>query len=274
MSAGKEEAISTVEAAMATFCQTPKGKREFAALLKSFEDNMIKMTEKGHMSQLRKNPKLKKEIEVADAKTLKINEDIEKYINNSLEFKSHFCWEAATGHGKFGQDTWPTATLIVTFKEAGGIDHSLVLDSPEKAGKVLAKGNNFYASFKSSGSSAPYLALRTKGIAKSKLVDNYIPTFAEIIAEETVNSGLYLTEDLMRLDEIQMLNRLKKGAKAVSASVANAAKKALTAIHKRMSQAFNMIKRLGAKMWQGLLNFFGISIANVRISGGGAYPLI
>ena len=50
MAAGKEEAISTVEAAMATFCQTPKDKREFAALLKSFEDNMIKMTEKGHMS--------------------------------------------------------------------------------------------------------------------------------------------------------------------------------------------------------------------------------
>jgi len=273
MSAGKEEAISTLEAAMATYGVSGKGKREFNQLLKSFEDNLIKMSEKGQMSQLRKNPKLAKEVEIADAKTAQINEDIEKYINTSMGFKSHFCWEAATGHGKFGQDTWPTATLIVTFKEAGGIEHSLVLDSPDKAGKYLAKGNNFYASFKSSGSSAPYLSLRTKGVAKSKLVDDYIPTFAEIIAEETVNSGLFLTEDLQQLDEFQMLNKLKKGASTVSSNVVNAAKKALAAIQKRLSQAFNMIKRLGAKAWKGLLNFFGLVVNNVTVRGGGKYPL-
>lgn len=276
MSAGKEEAISTVEAAMATYGVSGKGKKEFNQLLKSFEENLIKMSEKGQMSTLRKtkNKALQKEIEIADIKTAKINEDIEKYINTSMGFKSHFCWEAATGHGKFGQDTWPTATLIVTFKESGGIDHYLVLDSPDKAGKYLAKGNNFYASFKSSGSSPPYLSLRTKGVAKSKLVDDYIPTFAEIIAEETVNSGLYLTEDLMQLDEIQMLNKLKRGASTVSATVATAAKKALAAIQKRLSQAFNMIKRLGAKAWQGLLNFFGLAISNVTVRGGGRYPLV
>ena len=273
MSAGKEESISTLEAAMATYGVSGKGKREFNQLLKSFEENLIKMSEKGQMSQLRKNPKLAKEVEIADAKTAQINEDIEKYINTSMGFKSHFCWEAATGHGKFGQDTWPTATLIVTFKEAGGIEHSLVLDSPDKAGKYLAKGNNFYASFKSSGSSAPYLSLRTKGVAKSKLVDDYIPTFAEIIAEETVNSGLFLTEDLQQLDEFQMLNKLKKGASTVSSNVVNAAKKALAAIQKRLSQAFNMIKRLGAKAWKGLLNFFGLVVNNVTVRGGGKYPL-
>ena len=273
MSAGKDESISTVEAAMASYGVSGKGKKEFNQLLKSFEENLIKMSEKGQMSQLRKNPKFAKEVEIADAKTAQINEDIEKYINNSMGFKSHFCWEAATGHAKFGQDTWPTATLIITFKEAGGIDHSLVLDTPDKAGKVLAKGNNFYASFKSSGSSPPYLSLRTKHVPKSKLLDDYIPTFGEIIAEETVNSGLYLTEDLMQLDEIQMLNKLKKGAKAVSSKVVNAAKKALATIQKRLSQAFNMIKRLGAKAWQGLLNFFGLEISKVTVRGGGKYPL-
>ena len=122
-------------------------------------------------------------------------------------------------------------------------------------------------------SSAPYLSLRSKNIPKSKLVDDYIPTFAEIIAEETVNSGLYLTEDLEQLDEYQMLNKLKRGASTVSSSVVNAAKKALAAIQKRLSQAFNMIKRLGAKAWQGLLNFFGLTISNVTVRGGGRYPL-
>jgi hypothetical protein len=276
MSAGKEEAISTLEAAMATYGVSGKGKREFNQLLKSFEDNLIKMSEKGQMSTLRKSKDkaLQKEIEIADVKTAKINEDIEQYINNSIGFKSHFCWEAATGHGKFGQDTWPTATLIVTFKEAGGISKTLILDSPDKAGKVLAKGNDFYASFKSSGNSAPYLSLRSKGIAKSKLVDDYIPTFSEIITEETVNSGLFLTEDLQQLDEFQMLNKLKKGAKSVSSSVVNAAKKALAVIQKRLSQAFNMIKRLGAKAWKGLLNFFGLVVNNVTVRGGGSYPLL
>jgi hypothetical protein len=278
MSAGKDEAISTVEAAMATYGQSGKGKSEFNKLIKSFEDNLLKMTEKGQMSQLRKkaanDKRLAQEIEIADTKTAMINADIEKYINTSVGFKSHFCWEAATGHGKFGQDTWPTATLIVTFKGTGGIEKTLLLDTPDKAGKVLAKGNNFYASMKSSGGSPPYLSLRTKAVSKKQLNAGYVPTFAQIVAEETVGSGLFLTEDLQQLDEFAMLDKLKKGAKAVSAKVVNAAKKALAAIQKRMSQAFNMIKRMGAKMWKGLLNFFGIEIGNVTVKGGGSFPLL
>ena len=273
MSAGKDESISTLEAAMATYGVNGKGKKEFNILLKSFEENLIKMSEKGQMTQLRKNPKMAKEIEIADAKTAQINEDIEKYINNSPGFKSHFCWEAATGHGKFGQDAWPTATVIITFKEAGGIKSVLYLDSPDKAGKVLAKGNNFYASFKSSGNSAPYLSLRSKGVSQKQLNAGYVPTFAQIVAEETDNCGLYLTEDLMQLDEYKMLDKLKKSAKGISDKVVNAAKKALAAIQKRLSQAFNMIKRMGDKAWKGLMNFFGLEIGNVSVSGGGAYPV-
>ena len=279
MSAGKEEAISTLEAAMATYGVSGKGKREFNILLKSFEDNLIKMSEKGQMSALRKkaknDPKLAAEIELADTKTAQINADIEKYINNSEGFKAHFCWEAATGHGKFGKNTWPTATIIVTFKGEGGIANTLLLDTPDKAGKVLGKGNKFRASFKSSGSSAPYLALRSQPASKVKQQINagYIPTFAEIVVEETANSGLFLTEDLMQLDEFAMLDKLKRGAKAMSTSVVNAAKKALAAIQKRLSQAFNMIKKLGARAWRGLLNFFGLVIGSVKTTSGGAYPV-
>jgi hypothetical protein len=277
MSAGKDEAISTLEAAMATYGVSGKGKREFNILLKSFEDNLIKMTEKGQMSDLRKkaqkNKALAKEIEIADAKTAKINEDIEKYINNSEGFKSHFCWEAATGHGKFGKNTWPTATLIVTFKGSGGIEKTLVLDTPEKAGKVLGKGNKFRASFKSSGSSAPYLALRSQPASRKQLTAGYIPTFAEIVVEETLNSGLFLTEDIQQLDEFAMLDKLKRGAGAISSKVVNAAKKALGAIQKRLSQAFNMIKKLGAKAWSGLMKFFGLVIGSVKTTSGGAYPV-
>jgi hypothetical protein len=273
MSASKDESISTLEAAMSTYGGSGKGKKEFNILLKSFEENLIKMTMKGQMSAIRKDPKNAKEVEIADAKTAAINEDIEKYINSSIGFKSHFCWEAATGHTKFGQDTWPTATVIITFKETGGIKSVLQLDSPDKAGKVLAKGNNFYASFKSSGGSAPYLSLRTKAASQKQLNAGYIASFAQIVAEETVNSELFLTEDIQYLDEFKMLDKLKKGAKSVSAKVVSASKAALGKIQKRLSQAFSMIKRLGKKAWSALLNFFGLEVKNVTVNGGGAFPV-
>ena len=37
----------------------------------------------------------------------------------------------------------------------------------------------------------------------------------------------------------------------------------------RLSQAFNYIKGLGQKMMEGLLAFFGLSINNVKVVGGG-----
>ena len=54
MSAGKDESISTLEAAMATYGVNGQSKKEFNILLKSFEENLIKMSEKGQMSQLRR----------------------------------------------------------------------------------------------------------------------------------------------------------------------------------------------------------------------------
>ena len=43
---------------------------------------------------------------------------------------------------------------------------------------------------------------------------------------------------------------------------------------KRISEAFNYILALGEQMLQGFLNFFGISVDNVKVSGGGKYPLL
>ena len=78
----------------------------------------------------------------------------------------------------------------------------------------------------------------------------------------------------MQLDELKMLNKLQKSAKGMSTKVTDLAKKAMAVIQKRLSQAFNMIKSLGSKAWKGLLNFFGLEISNVRVSGGGTYPLL
>ena len=70
-----------------------------------------------------------------------------------------------------------------------------------------------------------------------------------------------------------MFGKIKSKLKDVSAKVVNAAKRVYDAIMRRISEAFNYIKTLGKRMIQGLLNFLGVSIDNIRISGGGKFPL-
>jgi hypothetical protein len=116
--------------------------------------------------------------------------------------------------------------------------------------------------------------MRTKGIPKSKQIDEgFGPTFAEIVKEECFASGLYLTEDVRNLTEFALLDKLKKGASGISSKVVGLAKKALASIKQKLVKAFNMIKRLGQNMWFGLLNFFGIGVKDVKINGGGKFPL-
>ena len=283
MSGLKDETMSTVEAAMKTYSVSNKGKKNFDALLNSIETNMFKMSEKGSISQIRGYAKLKnptpaqtkalEELEMGDEMAKQLNADLEKYINNDIIFKSHFCWEAATGHGKFGQGTWPTANIIITFKGTGGVAYTQELGSPEVDGRALAKGNKFYVSFKSSGGARAGLAMRSKGIPTSKQLEDHIPTFADIITEEAYNSGMFLTEDLQQLDEYALLNKLKKGANGISAKVVGVAKRALSNIKAKMKKAFSAIKKLGQNMWFGLLNFLGVGVKDVKINGGGKFPL-
>ena len=43
---------------------------------------------------------------------------------------------------------------------------------------------------------------------------------------------------------------------------------------KRVSEAFDFMARLGEQMLQAFLNFFGIGVNNVKVTGGGNYPLL
>ena len=82
-----------------------------------------------------------------------------------------------------------------------------------------------------------------------------------------------LNEDVGQLDEFALWNKIKKGVKSVSAVVVKSATRIVKAVMQRVKQAFNMIKKLGAKMLKGLLGFFGLNVSDVRVSGGGRYPL-
>ena len=82
-----------------------------------------------------------------------------------------------------------------------------------------------------------------------------------------------LNESIQQLDEFAMLRNVKSKLKNVSSKVVSAAKRVYDAIMKRISQAFSFIKTLGVKMLQGLLNFLGVSVDRVSVSGGGRFPL-
>jgi small neutral amino acid transporter SnatA (MarC family) len=60
----------------------------------------------------------------------------------------------------------------------------------------------------------------------------------------------------------------------VSKDIVARAKKIVDVVMKRISEAFNYILELGEQMLQGFLNFFGINVDNVKVSGGGKYPLL
>tara|TARA_B100000287_G_scaffold348211_1_gene336413 strand:+ start:1907 stop:4075 length:2169 start_codon:yes stop_codon:yes gene_type:complete len=284
MSAGKDEAISTVEAAMKMYSIDAKGKKKVDDVLDKLENNMVKLSSAQTVKSI-DDMRDKKNLSPADKKKIaeldkgrelqdEVNDAMENLFNSEELMKQYFCWEAATGETKFGKDSKGVPNSIVTFKETGTITDVLPLTSPTQAGKVLAKGNNFYVSFKSSSGSPPYLALRTK---KVRLTSSYQPTFAEIIQEECAKErvGMQVLHEgkVEQLNEFQMFSRLVSKAKQVASSIKNAAKRVLDAILKRLKAAFDWIKRQGAKLMNAVLNFFGLDIKTVKVTGGGKYPL-
>ena len=288
LSAGKFESISTVEAAMRMYSIDPKGKRKVESLIDNLEKKMIKLSTKDTVGKLEKlakqknlSPADKKKVAELDQGQLyadELTDEMEKLFNSEALMKEYFCWEAATGENKFGKGSKGVANQVVTFKETGKITDILKLDSPSKAGKTLAKGNNFYVSFKSSSGSPPYLSLRSRKLKKSEMQTNsYQPTFAEIIQEECAKERIGMQvlheSNVEQLDEFQMFNRLVTKAKNVASSIKNQAKRILDGIMKRMKAAFDWIKKQGRKLIDAVLNFFGLDIKSIKITGGGKYPI-
>ena len=287
LSAGKFESISTVEAAMRMYSIDPKGKRKVESLIDNLEKKMIKLSTKDTVGKLEKlakqknlSPADKKKVAELDQGQLyadELTDEMEKLFNSETLMKEYFCWEAATGENKFGKGSKGVANQVVTFKETGIITDILKLDSPSKAGKTLAKGNNFYVSFKSSSGSPPYLSLRSKKLSTKQLQSSYQPTFAEIIqeecAKERVGMQVLHESNVEQLDEFQMFNRLVTKAKNVASSIKNQAKRILDGIMKRMKAAFDWIKKQGRKLIDAVLNFFGLDIKSIKITGGGKYPI-
>ena len=279
MSAGPDEAISTFEASMETFSQT--NKKQVLQIINDIQNKMGSMSEKGTIGDLEKKIESGKKLNdretksAAELSTLNVNtEELNKSLNEvfqSLDFKSHFCFEAATGNIKFEPTPDAAANVIVTFKDSGSIENTLKLDSPSSAGKTIAKGNSFYVSFKTGGGgSRPYLALRSKKLAKKDILEE--KSFKNIVFEELESEGIVLTEEIMQLDEFSLFRKIKGKASAVAKNVASKIQKVYNAIIQRLKEAFDFIKTLGKNMLSALLKFLGFQ-PQVKVSGGGAFPL-
>ena len=272
MSGGPAEALSTFNAALATYSQS--NTKDIHKLMDSIESDMGKMATNDSITSIKKLKNSGKRLSKADAAkvaemdslhdaSISLNKQLDQVFATN-EFKSHFCWEAATGSTKFKPSPDAIATHVSVFDPLGSIHKSLKLDSINKAGMYLAKNNNFYVSFKGGGAGKPYLVLRTK---KAKITE----TFDDIIREEC---SQFLTEDMQYLNEFQLFDKLKKSVTNVSSQIVNQAKKILNNIITRIKQAFNDLKRLGEGMMSGLLKFFGLEVRNIKINGGGDFPLI
>jgi hypothetical protein len=284
MSAGQEEAISTFEAAMSMYSIDKQGKKQVESVIAAIQEDMGKMSTKGTITSIQALRDSGKTLSQEDKARIQEMEGLQlnaKTITSKMDnlfsnevFKSYFCWESATGSVKFKPSPDAIANVIVKFEETGSIKDFLILDSPKVAGKTLAKGNDFFVSFKTGASnSKPYLSLRSKNLKSIKKDINEQVTFRQIIREEFEKEGIISESVFQQLDEFAMWNKIKSKVKGISSNILNAVKRIYDGVMKRISEAFNYIKTLGEKIISGLMNFLGITISKIKISGGGRFPL-
>ena len=286
MSGGQDEAIATFNFAMK---MVGENKPEvLSSFLNTLEDKMGRMTESGTITALQKlkdsgkklTPEQEKsiaEMEQLQLNAKEINRDMESVFKD-IYFKSCFCFEAATGTNKFADKT-AVANQLIEFNPGNGkITAHLPMNKIEDA-KPLATSNSFYVSFKSGGSkSKPYLALRTKKLSKKQLLGESIDTFRDIVVEEFSRSdyGISMLNEAnqKQLNEFQVFNKLVRGVKGISSKVKSQAKKILDSILKRIKNTFDMIKRLGKNIFNGIMHFLDMEVSTVKISSGGSFPLV
>ena len=221
------------------------------------------------------------------------------FLSNS-DFKNAFVFEASSGSRKFGDSSVARADYLVEFDaDSGVIKSQYSMKDESDQIKKLASMFKFYMSFKSSGNSAPYMALRgnlemnpSKVIAwmKKRVVSesvtgyDFCPTFDTIIKEafdkfgevdsvlsENISSYELLTEWEKFINFKKFVSdKIKKGVevfKNISKSAFEKFKKMWEWIKARLLAAFDWIKKQGRKALEFLLKFFGIELTRCGADG-------
>jgi hypothetical protein len=300
MSAKQAEAASTFGAAVSMYGKNyPSNVNK---ILDSFKTAVLDLSESGYRGSISAletdikasegDPKKMKKLKpVVD--NLKQARDDGRYITSEMnrlflsdsKFKDLFVFEAATGSVKFGDSSESRAdTMVEIDTNSGKITSKYKMDTPSDISS-LAGQYKFYLSFKTSGNSTPYMALRgnmeqdpkkvtawmQKQVMESKNFSTICPTFSTIIQEgfeqDDFGKRLLTESSFQNLNEWQLLKKVRDGITSVSNKVKDRFVKIWNWISERVSVAFDWIKKQGAKALNYLQTFFGIKLDKCGING-------
>ena len=280
MSSKSQETFATFEAAMLLYGeQYPSAVNEILDSLKNDTMDFEKSGFKGYIKDIKKqikdaegDPEKMAKVEPykenmeeirknGEALTLKVN----KIFQDDPNFKNLFIFEASTGSVKFGDESVSRAERIVEFDpKKGKITQDWNVTTPKDVQSISGKFK-FYFAFKSSNrKSSPYMSLRS-GI-KSEGVE--CPTFSTII-KEAFNQNEFgrtlLSEEYSELNEFQLLDKIK--SKISNSVIGQKFAQMWEWIKGKIVSAFDWIKKQGNKALSFLLEFFGMKLSKVSLSG-------
>ena len=297
MSSKNQEAFATFEAAMLLYGEKYPG--EVNKILTSLKNDVLDFERSGYKGTI---GQLKKDLESAESDPSKFTksdltklksykDDMDASYKNadkltvlvndlfqkSPRMKQLFLFEASSGSVKFGDKSISRADRLVEFDpEKGEITADWDITTPDSIASIMNK-YKIYFSFKTSGDS-PYISLRggmLASLGESAEYTEDCPTFSSIIKEsfnENEFGRTLLSEEYSQLDEFQLFQKIKSEVSDIKSKVLNSkvVQKFLQIwdrIKQKMSKAFEWIKKQGNKALSFLLEFFGMKLSKVNLSG-------
>jgi hypothetical protein len=203
-----------------------------------------------------------KEFEQMKLDQKELNNMMNEKIFNNDKFKVAFVFEAATGTSKFSSKE-AIADTLVGFDADNGVITKIVSMKKVEDAKPIADNTRFYFSFKSSGKNPATVLRGAIGENKSS-----VQSLREIIVSEfgkfNKELGEGIQESLMsetsNLNELNVLSNLKNFIEKIPNAVKGTKDKfvdIVTNIFDKITAAFDKIKKMGEKMLQGIMDFFG-----------------
>ena len=296
-SGGKGETIATFHAALEYLGSQEGDSPQIEKIMKQIEDNFAKISTKYSKTALEKLSTNKKNLSPADKKAVsefitteafhkELNEDIKKHLtfDKQPNFLKWYTYEAMSGYKKFSIEKGKASVCLEFDSNNGEVSKFIevtkggksngLTNNPEVSSDVIgiSKKLKIYTAWKSSGSS-PYSTLRLGLTNDYTTMDFYnsstTDTLSSIIRKEVLNDKIanaVLKEEIYQLDEFKIIGSTLAKLKKIGKSAMTWFKGLLTKIMKKVKQALDKIKKMGAKMFQALFNFLGIEVKDVKVS--------
>ena len=258
MSAKKGEAISTFKAAVAYMGKhAPKDSDKLAKKISRFMKEVV-MPKGGptigeFTTAVKENKSIGKALKAladqyltASDKRKKMTIELNDYFSTNSEFSRWFTYEAATGETKFGPEPLAMANWVLKFSTDGRIQELEPLSrggKPTKYIDKLSKKVHYRFSWKtpSSRGTKTYMALRGD-IREAKTLD-------ELIGQECQSSSyLFLNEGIFD-------------------NITKAYQKMKTFFTQLIEKIINAISAAAKRGMDSLLEFLGVEISNVSVTG-------